>query len=569
MSIEFLDPDVIGKIAAGEVVERPASAVKELVENALDAGSRSVHVEIAAGGSDLILVADDGVGIPGDQLEIAVQRHATSKIKTAADLERIATLGFRGEALASIAAVSEMRISSHESGASNAWELEVNCGVVNGKSVVPRAVGTTVTVERLFFNVPARRKFLRSAASEAGQIAQLLSQLALAYPEVAFTLEVDGRRTMATSGSGDLLDAASVVLGRDAASVLLPVEAVVEADRSVTSVAARISGYVADPVVSRATRSSTWLFVNRRPVKNRSLTYAIEDGYATLLQVGRHPVAVVNLEVPPAEVDVNVHPSKTEVRLLKERLIYAGLRDAVHSAVSAGEGWAKNVEVDRKDLAVEQSSWSSPRLIDAPVSAQATNEVVAGGRRLPILRVIGQIAQTYIIAEGEGGLYLIDQHAAHERVLLERITQSMGKEGNSQLSLEPLTLELTPAETQILGPSMQALESLGYRLEPFGSTSVLVRGVPVDIPERRGVDALKGTLADLADEKPGLDWREKLAISLSCRGAVKAGQTLSPEEMRALIIALEEMDITQHCSHGRPTAILLSRSQLEKEFGRR
>lgn len=572
MGIEILTPEVVGKIAAGEVVERPASVVKELVENAVDAGSRAIHVEIVSGGCDLIRVADDGCGIAPEEMSLAVERHATSKIRSADDLSHIATLGFRGEALASIAAVSELTIASRRSESPSAYELRVAGGISIETVVASRAPGTTVLVEKLFFNVPARRKFLRSATAEAGQVVRLLSQLALAYPEVAFTVLVDGRRPLATAGSGELLDAALAVLGREAAGALLPVEGLVEADRPARSVAARVTGYVSDPKVSRSTRSGIWLSVNRRPIRSRSLGQAVEDGFETLLQVGRYPVALINLEVPSTEVDVNVHPTKSEVRLLRERLIYAGLRDAVRSAVAASSGWAKELSSLGHGATAGIPDPGNPlRLIDAPIPAPSAGEdMVVGGRRLPILRVIGQVAQTYIVAEGDGGLYLIDQHAAHERVLLERLEKSVGREGNTQLMLEPLSVDVNPAEWEIVTGVAPTLEALGYRLEQFGEKSLLVRGIPTELPEGRAVEALQQALADLADEKPkAADWRERLAIALSCRGAVKAGQVLAPEEMRSLVLALEKMDITQHCSHGRPTAVLLSRTQLEKEFGRR
>jgi DNA mismatch repair protein MutL len=279
---------------------------------------------------------------------------------------------------------------------------------------------------------------------------------------------------------------------------------------------------------------------------------------------------VINLDVPAPEVDVNVHPSKSEVKLLRERLIYGALRDAVRSAVSASSGWAKELSIVSPSQLDADPAMVPARLRDVPPAAPVRGtSVFAGGRRLPILRVVGQIAQTYIIAEGVGGLYLIDQHAAHERVLLEKLTKSIGRDGNTQLMLEPQPIEVSPAEWEALSRSKPELEDVGYRLEPFGERSALVRGIPVELPEGRAVEALRETLADLAEEKPAGDWRERVAIALSCRGAVKAGQVLAPDEMRSLVMALEEMDITQHCSHGRPTAVLLSHTQLEKEFGRR
>lgn len=575
MPIEILRPEVVGKIAAGEVVERPASVVKELVENALDAGARSIHVEIVAGGRDLVRVADDGHGIPREELPLAVQRHATSKIRQAEDLSRVTTLGFRGEALASIAAVSLLTLTSRTAESASAYLIRVRGGVAEGPVAASRAPGVTVAVEDLFFNLPARRKFLRSPASEAAQVANVLSQMALAHPEVAFHLTADGRKALSTPGSGNLLDAALAVLGRDVAQALLPVEATVEGDQHGRSSAAEISGYVADPRVSRSSRSGIWLFVNRRPIKSRTLSYAVEEGYRTLLQVDRHPVAVLNLQVPPWEVDVNVHPAKTEVRLLRERLIYGGLRDAVRAAVVQGSAWGREVSTlsTGSEPAADQAagSFAASRLIDAPVASAPLDSLggTVGGRRLPILRLMGQVAQTYIVAEGEHGLYLIDQHAAHERVLYDRLMAGLGKEGNTQLLLEPVPLDMSAAQWETAVDARSELESLGYLLEAFGERSLLVRGVPTELPQGRAVQALQETLQELSEEKPGPGRRERMVALLSCRGAVKAGQLLAMEEMRSLVEALEETDISQHCSHGRPTAILLSRSQLEREFGRR
>lgn len=576
MPIRILSPEVVGKIAAGEVVERPASVVKELVENALDAGSSAVRVEIVAGGCDLIRVADDGCGIPRDELALAVQRHATSKIASAEDLNSIATLGFRGEALASIAAVSEFTLVSMAAGATSAYRLRVSGGAVDEIVPAARGKGTTVTVEGLFFNVPARRKFLRSAAAEAAQVAQLLSHLAIVYPEVAFELTVDGRRSISTPGTGNPLDAALAVLGREVAGSLLPVEATVEADRPVRGGAARIKGFAAAPEVSRSTRSGIWLAVNRRPVRSRALSYAVEEAYQTLLMVGRHPIAVLDLQVPASEVDVNVHPTKLEVRLLRERLIYGGLRDAVREAVVGESSWAREMDrLGREDPPESgrepPTAVANPRPMDLPIAGDLPpeREVVSTGRRIPILRLIGQVALSYIVAEGEHGLYLIDQHAAHERVLLERLRKAMDREGNTQLLLEPVAVDLSPVQWELAQAAWGALESLGYRLEAFGDSTLLVRGIPSELPPGQAVQALEQSLQELAEGKPEADWKERMAVALSCRGAVKAGQPLALEEMRSLVEALEETTVTQHCSHGRPTAIMISHRQVEREFGRK
>lgn len=573
MPIRVLGPDIIGKIAAGEVVDRPASAVKELVENALDAGATSVQVELAAGGSDLIRVADNGVGIPAGELWLAVQRHATSKVSSAEDLTTIASLGFRGEALASIAAVSNLTLLSRPAGEGTAHQIRVEGGDVGPASAAARAPGSTVTVERLFFNVPARRKYLRSPTGETAQIASMLGQMAVAYPEVAFELVSEGRRLLSTPGTGGVTEAARAVLGGSVASALVPIHLALRGDGAPDDALALIQGAVAQPKVSRATRSGIWLFVNRRPVKNRSLLFAVEEAYVTLLQVGRHPVAIVDVRVPLSEVDVNIHPTKAEVRLLRERLVYGGLRDAVRGALVRSPSWGKELSglgVPSAPTAGDETRahYSSALLDVSPTAAPDPHQGMSvGGARLPILRLIGQVAQTYIVAEGEHGLYLIDQHAAHERVLLDRLLKEAG-EGSCQMLMEPVLAELTAEQWEAAARAMDQLASVGYRLERFGERSLLIRGVPGELPPGQAVSALEQALTDLVDEKVGPDWRERIALRLSCRGAVKAGQSLTFQEMKALVEALEESTITQHCSHGRPTAVLLSHRQLEREFGR-
>ncbi len=568
MSIRILPREVVEKIAAGEVVERPVSVVKELVENALDAGARSISVEIEGGGCDLIRVSDDGCGIQVNDLPLALQRHATSKISSATDLDSITTLGFRGEALFSIAAVSHFTLTSRPEGSEAAHQLHVQDGSQVGLTRAARAPGTTVLVEQLFYNVPARRKFLRSPAGEASQIATLIGQLALAYPEVAFRLVNGGRTALATSGRGEPTDTVLAVLGRDVAAALLPFETMIEADHSDGASTTTIRGFVVAPRVNRPSRSGILLFVNRRAVKSRTLAFAVEEAYQTLLPSGRHPIAILDLQVPPTEVDVNVHPSKSEVKLLRERSIYGRLRDAVRLTLAEISPWAR--EVGGLSSAAQDSPLEAPRLLDAPLAGSAPlQRDPVGGRRLPFLRLMGQVAQTYIVAEGEKGLYLIDQHAAHERVLLHKLLKASEGKSNSQLLLEPIPAELPADLWELAQASKDTLESMGYQLEPFGERSLLIRAIPGDLASSAALQILLESLQDLATERPGDDWRERVAVALSCRAAVKAGQSLSPEEMRSLVEALEETDICQHCSHGRPTAVLLSHQQLEREFGRK
>ncbi|MBI2914097.1 MAG: DNA mismatch repair endonuclease MutL, partial [Chloroflexi bacterium] len=438
MTIRVLPPEVAARIAAGEVVERPASVVKELVENALDAGASRISIEVAGGGIDSIRVTDDGCGIGPEELELAFARHATSKLDQSDDLSRILTLGFRGEALPSIAAVAEVEMLSRPPGAEAAAyrRLAPEAPPQGGSRGAP--VGTSVTVRRLFARQPARRKFLRSPASETNALTAVVTHYALAYPEVRFSLSLDGRQTLSTPGSGDRRDAVAAVYGAELAAAMLPVGAgrgntgpLAEAcPEPVERVGGLISveGLIAPPHISRAGRGYVSLFVNRRWIQSRRLTYAVEEAYQGMLMSGRHPVAVLHLRVPYEDVDVNVHPTKAEVRFRDESAVFAAVQRAVRPALTEGSPvprasgvaappltlapqattpplWQHAVSLARRDTGHETRDTSGQR--QPPTPAQA----------LPVLRVIGQFGSTYVIAEGPDGMYLIDQHAAHERVL--------------------------------------------------------------------------------------------------------------------------------------------------------
>jgi DNA mismatch repair protein MutL len=540
-AISILKPEVAARIAAGEVIERPASVVKELVENALDADARRVEVLIEGGGLELIRVADDGCGIPGEQVELAFQRHGTSKLRTDADLEHLATLGFRGEALPSIAAVAEVLCQTRSSHESIGVGLRLSQGSVVEQRSLMRQPGTTVTVEELFGELPARRKFLRARTTEGGLAAQVVMHLALARPDVAFRLVADGRQVFATPGDSDLRSAALSIRGPAfvrGAFELGPIDLPDERGQRL----ARLHGLLGPTQEQRAGRSGLSLFVNRRWVQHRALSYAIEEGYRTFIRTGRHPVAVVFLEVPPETVDVNVHPAKTEVRLLRERELYSGLRDAVLAA-----------------LPHTQSTWDD----EPPEEADPRLGFSADG-----LRVLGQAGGTYIVAEGDLGLYLVDQHAAHERALLERLRDNAARGREQQQLLAPEVMELPPAAGREPDEVCATLADLAFQVEPFGSASILIRALPAVLAERSALAGLEEALDLLADEPERPDWRERLSIELACKTAVKAGDRLGPEEMLALIQCLGESRLSETCAHGRPTSLLLSHNQLARQFGR-
>jgi DNA mismatch repair protein MutL len=589
MPIRVLSEEVASKIAAGEVVERPASVVKELVENSIDAGAREIKVEVRQGGRRLMRVMDDGTGIPADEVELAFARHATSKIASVEDLSSIATLGFRGEALASIAAVSQLTIvtrTADEDGGTprlgTLLRLEGGKVVQRQKKGCPR--GTVVTVENLFYNVPARLKFLRSEVTERKHIDSLIYCYGMAYPDLRFSLVNDGRPTFQSLGTGKLYDVLIKVHGLEIAQQMLPVQSS-EADNLKPGTQnlklIDVHGYISTPSVHRANRSYLTFFVNGRWVQDRMLSYAVSEAYHTLLPTGRYPIVVLRLELAPSQVDINVHPTKSEIRFLDSNVVFAAVQKAVRRTLvdqapvpgmmGRPSQWSA-AEIERRRKLVEVGTQTQLAL-----DAQRTAGVEAPSAfefpelaKLPPLRVLGQIAQTYIIAEGPEGLYLIDQHAAHERVLYERLMAERAKMAiASQALLEPLTTELPFQSGEVGEKSLELLSQLGFDIEPFGGETVLVRAVPTMLAQGDIGEAIVEIVDGLTEGGVAEAGEEKALISLVCHSAVRAGKTLSLEEMRDLIRQLEEAAMPRTCPHGRPTMIHLSAEQLAREFGRR
>ncbi|MBN1640139.1 MAG: DNA mismatch repair endonuclease MutL [Anaerolineae bacterium] len=592
MPIRILADEVAAKIAAGEVIERPASVVKELIENAIDAGASSIHIEVRQGGRRLMRVADEGSGIPADEVELAFARHATSKLQSVEDLTHIATLGFRGEALASIAAVSQVTLLTCADGEAVGTRLRVEGSRVTRREPCGHPRGTTVTVENLFYNVPARLKFLRTDATERKHIDNLVVRYAMAYPGLRFVLENDGRLTFRSPGSGSLRDVLIEVYGLDVAGSMIEVRSVEASERS----AINVSGFVSPPSAHRSNRDHMTLFCNGRWVQDRSLTFAIDQAYHTLIPDGRHPLAVIEVDLPPDQVDVNVHPTKAEVKFQRRNVVFRAVQRAVREALIAQ---APIPEVSRHGATWGQDGWQERHgVLVGAGTAQAAMDLIppregepsAGwtadalsrpgdrgtwedeGAKMPPLRVLGQLAQTYVIAEGPEGMYLIDQHAAHERVLYEQLlAQQANAAVPAQSLLEPLTVELTPGQGEELELWLDALHRLGFEVEPFGGTTVLLRAVPSILARTDVRETFAGILNDLASgEDPLAQEKDARAAAAACkRGAVKAGQTLSQQEMRSLIAQLEGTRSPRTCPHGRPTMILLSQMWMEREFGRR
>jgi DNA mismatch repair protein MutL len=593
MSIHLLPPEVASQIAAGEVVERPASVVKELLENSLDAGARQISIHIREAGQRLVEVADDGCGIPTNEIILSVERHATSKLISADDLFSIETLGFRGEALASIGSVSRLTITSRVSSAVAGSRLQVDGGQVSQVQKVGTPIGTIVRVEDLFYNVPARLKFLKHPSTERRHIDQLVTRYALAYPDVRFHLYQDERPSLMTSGNGNRREILATLYGVEVARQMLEVLAE-EEDLS-------ISGFISPISLSRSNRREIIFFVNGRPVQDPALGTALVQAYHTLLMVGRYPLSILLLKLPADSVDVNVHPTKAEVRFKNADLVFRGVQRAVRRALLAhspvpsisgnlrwqAEAASKSV-VGHIDPAWNISADLNNQAADAvstthdPSSVPSQGQSKLTGFGVPLLRLVGQIASAYLVAEGPDGLYLIDQHAAHERVLFESFmamwaddhpTDDGGRQQKipSQALLQPVNVDLPPASARLVEEQLPVLNQLGFQVELFGKGSFLVRSIPSLLAGMDPSAALSVIVEEFEeDETPLKAQTEARIIARVCkRAAVKAGQVLSPDEQKALLLDLEACQSPRTCPHGRPTMIHLSVDLLERQFGRK
>jgi DNA mismatch repair protein MutL len=576
--IRVLDDITASRIAAGEVVERPASVVKELVENSLDAGATEIRVEIQAGGRRMIRVTDNGHGIATDEVDLAFARHATSKIRSGDNLDDIATLGFRGEALASIAAVSHVTLVSRTADTPTAVQVRLDNGRIVSRAAVGAPVGTSVTAENLFHAVPARLKFLRNEATETGHVQDLVTCYALAYPARRFLLVRDGRTVFQSPGTAELEDTLIAAFGLDVARAMIPLTADAAPPPAVepggVPISVRVRGYVSPPHVHRATRRYITLFVNGRWVHDTQLGFALVQAYHTLLPKGRFPIAVVAIELAANAVDVNVHPAKTEVRFRDARAVFAAVARAVRTSVVGGAPVAPIADANPvSDL------WRAPRGVDThrraattPSGGRSTTQgtfLEHDGARLPLLRVVGQVAQAYIVAEGPDGLYLIDQHAAHERVMYEAF-MARGGHGTGQRMLSPEPVALAPRQMGVVAERLTAFTDVGFDLEPFGRDAVLVRALPEVLVTTDAGAALR-TILDLTAEgdTPVDEAFEARLVRAVCKQAtIKAGQTLSSEEMRSLVRQLEDTASPRTCPHGRPTMIVLTAERVAREFGR-
>jgi DNA mismatch repair protein MutL len=559
--IAILPDAVADQIAAGEVVERPASVVKELVENALDAGARHVRVELEHGGKTVIQVSDDGSGMGREDAVLALDRHATSKVRSVADLVGVRTFGFRGEALPAIASVSRFTLATHEGGGTGT-ELMVNGGRLDRVTDAVRQRGTTVTVRGLFYNTPARRKFLRSVASESRAAHDAIATLALAHPEAGFELYVDGTHRLAVPAGQQPDERLASVWGQDLAATLVPV--------AYAAGAFRIEGFVQRPGEAQPTGRRTQLFVNGRPFKDPFLLRAAEAGYRSAIHPGDRPSLFLRIEVAPEDVDVNVHPAKLEVRF-RDRI---GVERAVEESVRAALGALV--------AAAPLGSWQSPERLNGPPLAQMlppsvdlfepADEGAPAERTTGFVAPLLQMFDTYIVYEAPEGVVIVDQHSAHERVLYEAVlAQLTGADAPAQRLLLPLTLELTDEELDAVETHAEQLRRIGFEVEAFGGRSVVIHAVPSPHPRFDAESCFRETVADLARGRFG-GWAnrlERFAATYACRAAVKAGQRLDEREMRELLLRLFATELPPHDVHGRSTIVQLPREELERRFGRR
>ena len=590
MSIRRLPSELVNRIAAGEVVERPASALKELVENALDAGSATIRIRLTAGGLEMVEVVDDGCGMAPDEMRLALERHATSKLPDDV-LDRVTSFGFRGEALPSIASVSRFTLESRVLGG-DGWRIEIDHGVAVGEGPASVPPGTCVRIEALFDKVPARRKFLRSSRAEYAACLDAVKRLAMARSDVAFVLEHDGRRVLSlqpTTPPRRVAELLSAELDRNGIGI--------ECERNGMG----LTGVVSLPTFNRGMADQQYLFVNARPVKDRLLVGALRGAYRDLIARDRYPIAALFLSVPLEDVDVNVHPAKTEVRFRDPTavrgMIVGGIRAALDEAsqksatreqAAAPVLWTTSASFDERlnrvpTFAAAPPQWApagattvlaeARALFDHPPPAARAEVAVAEVPQYPLGVARGQVSATYIIAEAEDGLVIVDQHAAHERLVLERMRAA--REGGSiarQPLLMPEVVELEEPDCDRLETAADELAGLGLEIERFGSSSILVRATPAALGKTDIRELLTNLAAELAEFGSAFSLQEKLdhvAATIACHGSVRAGRILSVAEMNALLREMEVTPRSGQCNHGRPTWVKLGHAEMEKLFGRR
>ena len=579
--IRILNPQVAAKIAAGEVITRPAAAVKELVENALDAGALTITVAVEEGGRRLIRVVDDGSGMTPEEIPLSLRRHATSKLADEADLLSITTLGFRGEALPSIAAVSRLSLTSCPPGAQGGYRVVAQAGEILSASPCAAAVGTQVEVAELFFNTPVRQKFLKSEAAETAQILGSLRHLALGYPQVHFTMSTPTRTLLTAPAATSLLERVAAVFTPELAAHMLPL--------AFSQGAWQVTGLITEPDFTLASARFQVFLVNGRVVADRILGAVLREVYAGLLPRGRHPGAVVNLSVPPEAVDVNVHPAKTEIRFHEPGKVYPRLLTALRQGLGPLYGESPRYRVTWQPEAPPRAAerplpYLFPPGATSPGAVLPTAGLFIGSPLVPgpvshpgprrfrfqDLTVLGTLDKTYILAQGPDGLILIDQHAAHERVLYEAM-KSRGPAAAAQTLLFPRVVEVTPLQADWVKAHLDLLAQAGLTLEPFGGASFMITAAPAALAHADLEAVVAEAVEALAPSKSFTNpqaVREQALQVMACRGAVKAGEALAPEAIQSLLVQLDEIAVSSHCPHGRPLWRLMSYQDIRQSFRR-
>ena len=604
MAIQILDQDTINQIAAGEVVERPASVVKELMENAIDAGATAVTVEIRQGGIGFIRITDNGCGIPKEELPLAFLRHSTSKIHSAADLLTVASLGFRGEALSSIAAVSQVELITKTTDSLTGSRYRIEGGEEKGLEEVGAPEGTTFISRNLFFNTPARRKFLKTETTEAGHVADLVEKIALSHPEISIRLIVNNQNRLHTSGNHNLKDIIYTIYGREIAGSLLSVSAEREG--------MRISGFIGKPVIARGNRNFENYFINGRYIKSRLISKAIEDGYKSYMMQHKYPFTLLHFTIEPELIDVNVHPSKMELRFKDGEAVYQMVYHAVTSALSGKEliptaSLPEPRVPNQPEVSGQPESQSRPEVPGRPEPFEKKRMEAMGivkeppspyGKEPPVPpsaeekkeeqlelfdgrllseearkrhRLIGQVFDTYWLVEYDGSLYIIDQHAAHEKVLFEQNFASLkSREYTSQYISPPIILSLSMREAELLNRSIDVFRQVGFEIEPFGGSEFAVRAVPGNLLSLAKKELLMEMIDSLSEEGGRIapeSVYDRIA-AMSCKAAVKGNTNLSFAEADQLIDSLLKLENPYQCPHGRPTIISISKYEMEKKFKR-
>lgn len=588
--VHVLDDNTINKIAAGEVVERPASVIKELVENAIDAKADRIEVEIMAGGTSFMRVSDNGIGMSREDAEKAILRHATSKIVQVDDLQAIATLGFRGEALPSIASVSRFNLQTRQAGAELGTEIKITGGKTTEIGVAGCNLGTTIRVEDLFFNTPARKKFLKTNNTESGRINEFIIKLAISHPEIAFKLINNNKSSLATPGRGDLKETLQSLYGASVGQSLLPLEF---EDEDI-----KLWGFVSKPSAIRSSRSWQTFIVNGRIIASRAIAKAIDNAYHALIPKSGYPLIALNIEVPQHTIDVNVHPQKTEMKFEDEgrifKAVYKAVLDAVRPKGQVGQlgqlaaqadHVQQHVEKGLQELNFGQPVMNFPLREEKPAmtwqegttalaqdkSVKSVQSVVDEEEKLPTAGMIpiGQVDDTYIIAQDGDSLYIVDQHAAHERVLFDRFS-AQAEHIPSQQLLVHLILDFSTHESQIIEENLELLAGLGFGLEPSGPNQFRLMEVPADVPSSQAEEFIREVLASMEElHRPtAAELRQAVLATTACKAAIKAGFKLNYRQMEILLQELNDTAMPYTCPHGRPTIIKFSSDELAKMFKR-